>query len=134
MAGCVPYPVYKTLQPASTATVRDEQGRPVADAAVTLVSSAYPYGREKSRETQLTLPDGVAAFAARREWRTEVLALHGWEEYFWNWCVQKEGFATYRTRYGAAADFPTDVNVVLRAGESQPCAAGLSADQPGSPR
>ena len=46
LSGCVPYPVYKTLQPAATATIQDSQGEPIAGAAVTLISSAYPYGWE----------------------------------------------------------------------------------------
>lgn len=61
IAGCVPYPVYKTLQPAAKATIRDDRGVPASGAVVTLVASAYPYGREKSRDTRTTTDDGVAS-------------------------------------------------------------------------
>lgn len=119
--GCVPYPVHKTLQPAAKATIRDDEGTPVSGASVTLVASAYPYGREKSRETKVTLGDGVAAFPSRREWRAEALAMHGWEEYFWNWCVYKEGFETFSTAHTGASSFNAEPVVVLKAGLSTPC-------------
>lgn len=119
--GCVPYPVYKTLQPAATATIQDGRGEPISDAAVTLISSAYPYGWEKARETKLTTEEGVAAFSARREWRVEMLALHGREVFFWNWCVEKEGFETFSTMHRNAADFRSEPIVLLKAGQSMPC-------------
>jgi hypothetical protein len=125
VSGCVPYPVYKTLQPDAKATVRDAQGKPVSGAAVTLVASAYPYGRERSREMKMTMEDGVSAFASRREWRTEILAMHGAEEYFWNWCVQKEGFETFRTAHGRAAGFKAEPVIILKAGESKPCTQSI---------
>jgi len=121
LSGCVPYPVYKTLQPAATATIQDSQGEPIAGAAVTLISSAYPYGWEKSRETQFSTEEGVAEFSSQREWRVEALALHGRELYFWNWCVEKEGFETFSTALGDAADFQTEPVVLLEAGQSTPC-------------
>ena len=124
-SGCVPYPVYKTLQPAAKATIRDTQGMPVYGAAVTLVASAYPYGREKSRETKVTAESGVAEFSSRREWRTEVLAMHGWEEYFWNWCVQKEGFETFSTKHRSGSEFAVEPVVILQAGQSKPCPQGI---------
>ena len=124
-SGCVPYPVYKTLQPAARATIRDEEGEPVPGASVTLVASAYPYGREKSRETKVTMADGVAAFPLRRGWRAETLALHGWEEYFWNWCVQKEGFETFSTAHTSASGFTAEPVVLLKAGPSTPCPRGV---------
>lgn len=123
--GCVPYPVYKTLQPAAKATIRDDEGKPVPGASVTLVASAHPYGREKSRETQVTAGDGVAAFPLRREWRTEVLAVHGWEEYFWNWCARKEGFETFSTAHTSASAFTAEPVIVLKAGLSKPCPQGV---------
>jgi hypothetical protein len=124
-SGCVPYPVYKTLQPAAKVTVQDDRGKPVPGAAVTLVASAHPYGREKSRETKETTADGVAAFQPRREWKTEVLAMHGWEEYFWNWCVQKEGYETFSTINRGAPEFQIEPIVVLKAGQSRPCPQGI---------
>lgn len=126
VSGCVAYPVYKKLQPAATATIRDVQGTPIMWATVTLVSSSYPYRREKSRDTAASDADGMASFAARYEWRTELLAMHGWEEYFWNWCVQKEGFETFSTTYTGAAEFEAQAIVTLKTGSSKPCPHGYS--------
>jgi len=120
-AGCVPYPVYKTLQPSASATVLDENSNPIAAAKVTLIASAYPYGREKFREIKSTDPTGVAVLTVRREWRTEVLAMHGWEEYFWNWCVEKPGFLTFSTSNRSATQFVADPVFQLAPGESKPC-------------
>lgn len=121
LSGCVPYPVYKTLQPEAKATIQDSQGEPIAGAAVTLIASAYPYGWEKSRETKLSTQEGVAKFSSRREWRVEMLALHGREVYFWDWCVEKEGFETFSTVYSRAADFRAEPIIQLEAGQSTPC-------------
>ena len=82
LTSCVPYAIYKTLQPPATATVLDSHGRAVADAEVTLIANAYPYGVEKSRVTQKTGSDGVARFTAAREWRTESLMIHGADVFF----------------------------------------------------
>jgi hypothetical protein len=124
-AGCIPYPIYKTLQPAAVVTVLDNASRPVEGASVTLISGAYPYAREKSRETRSTDAEGRAAFQSRREWRLEVLMIHGAEVYFWNWCVEKAGYATYASSYRSASAFPDTPTIVLSTGVSEPCHASL---------
>jgi hypothetical protein len=124
VTGCVPYPIYKTLQPEAKAIVRDHTARPVPGAKVTLIASAYPYGREKSRETKETDASGVASFSSRKEWRMEVLMIHGWEEYFWNWCIEKPGFQTYETAFGSQKKFGLESVFVLTEGASVPCAPG----------
>lgn len=121
LTGCVPYPIYKTIQPAAKAVVRDQASRPLAGAKVTLISSAYPYGREKSRETIKTDVSGVAMFASRKQWRMEVLMIHGWEEYFWNWCIEQPGFQTYETEFGSREKFASESVFVLTEGASVPC-------------
>lgn len=123
ISGCVPYPVYKTLQPAATATVRDQARQPLEKAEVTLISSAYPYGFEQHRQVRQTLADGTAAFDAMREMRVEVMALHGSQEFFWNWCVRKEGYATFVTHHRGATDFQASLLVQLEPGTSSPCPA-----------
>lgn len=120
-SGCVPYPVYKTMQPDARITVLDEASQPVADARVVLISSAYPYGREQFRNETRSGPDGAAAFQAIREWRAESMMLHGSQVYFWNWCVEKAGYETYETLNREPSAFDDQAQVRLRAGESRPC-------------
>ena len=60
LGGCIPYPAYRTLQPQARATVVDEQSRPLADTRVILITSSYPYGRERWRDEQRSGEDGVA--------------------------------------------------------------------------
>lgn len=121
LSGCVPYPTYKTLQPQSAITVRDEAGRPVADARVVLIAGAYPYGYDRSRNEARTDADGRARFEARREWRVEALAIHGAEVFFWNWCVEKAGYATYATHDRNADAFDPQPQIHLQAGASTTC-------------
>jgi hypothetical protein len=125
LSGCVPYPIYKTLQPSAKVTVVDHLGKPVSNATVTLIANTYPYGRERSRDTQTTTDEGLAAFSPRREWRTEVLAIHGSQEFYWNWCVQKEGFETLSTTYGGASQFQSEFTATLKPGPSKPCRASI---------
>ncbi|WP_225540807.1 carboxypeptidase-like regulatory domain-containing protein [Xanthomonas sp. XNM01] len=125
LAGCVPYPVYKTLQPEAQVTVLAPSGQPIAGAEVQLIASAYPYGRERSRETATTGTDGRAWFPARREWRTEALALHGAEVYFWNWCIRAPGYRTRETTHGSAAEFEGTLVARMDTGESTPCQAAV---------
>lgn len=119
--GCVPYPVYKTMQPAARVTVMDTQSQPLSDARVVLISSSYPYGRERSRLEVRTMPTGKASFSAQTEWRVESLMLHGSEIYFWNWCIEKTGYETYETLNNAASQFDDTLIVQLPPGESRSC-------------
>lgn len=121
LSGCVPYPVYKTLQPTAQVTVLDKADQPLPESQVMLMSNAYPYGFEKSRETMETADDGIATFASVREWRAESLMIHGAEVFFWNWCIRKEGYVTYLTTSRSAQDFQRNLVVRLERGESTPC-------------
>ncbi|MBB1624209.1 carboxypeptidase regulatory-like domain-containing protein [Achromobacter sp. UMC71] len=121
LSGCIPYPVYKTLQPAAALTVLDESSQPVADARVVLIAAAYPYGFDRFRTEKHTASDGRAQFDSRHEWRTEVLAIHGSEVFFWNWCVEKPGYETYATHDGSADKFDDNLVIRLKRGESRSC-------------
>ena len=121
LGGCVPYPVYKTLQPELEIKVIDDQQNPLHGAKVNLISNSYPYGWERNRETKMTNKIGVAAFQKRSEWRLESLIIHGAEIFFWNWCVEKEGFVTYET-HNRDSDIPESrVRVMLVPGLSEEC-------------
>ena len=118
-SACVP--VYKTLQPSAEVQVLDEQNQPLNDAQVTLISSAYPYGREQFRTEATTRGDGMATFYKVKDFRVEVMMLHGSQEFFWNWCVSKTGYQTYRTEYRNSDMFSSQLQVTLQQGESTAC-------------
>lgn len=121
LSGCIPYPTHKTLQPAANITVLDAAAQPVGDARVVLISGAYPYGHDRFREEARTSADGRAHFDAHHEWRVEVLAIHGSEVFFWNWCVEKPGYETYETHDRNADTFDDNAVIHLKAGESRSC-------------
>ena len=121
LSGCIPYPIYKTLQPASTVEVRDSAGGPIAGATAELVANSYPYNRERTRSSATTDSQGIAQFEARKEWRIEAIMLHGAESFYWNWCVKKEGFETYATRNDVGDDPAKRIDVVLKPGASTKC-------------
>ncbi|NMK48188.1 carboxypeptidase regulatory-like domain-containing protein [Achromobacter sp. Bel] len=121
LSACVPYPVYKTLQPSARATVQDPQSQPLADARVVLISSSYPYGRERSRQETQTAANGIARFVSQSEWRVESMMLHGSESYFWNWCVEKQGYETYETLHTVASRFDDNLVLRLQPGLSRSC-------------
>jgi hypothetical protein len=121
VTACVPFPVYKTLQPSARITVLDEQGNALSKAEATLISSSYPYGFEKRRETRETDSSGTAEFEVKREWRTETLMIHGVEVFFWNWCARKDGYVTYFTNHKSQEKFQDNLLVRLEPGESKPC-------------
>ena len=123
VTGCVPYPVYKTLQPAASVTVLGPDQQPLANAEATLVARAHPSRFEQRRDTKLTLADGTARFDAVRELRVEVTAIHGSLEFYWNWCIRKDGYVTYRTHSSASDDFLSKLVVRLEPGQSIACPA-----------
>lgn len=125
ISGCIPYPAYKTLQPYAKAHVIDQYGGPVSGAKVSLISSAYPYGFEKSRAVSITR-NGVAEFSKVKEFRIEAIGLHGAEFYFWNWCIEKDGYRTYSTHYGSSDGFDPKPIFKLESGSSSSCDAKSS--------
>ncbi len=121
LTGC-PYPIYKLIQPEASPLVVSDTGAPVEGANVALISNAYPYGFEKSRELKRTDVTGATHFDSHREWRLEVfLFIHGAEIYFWNWCVEKDGYETFRTQWANDGDFTARPTVVLKRGSSTSC-------------
>ena len=122
LSGCVPYPAYKLVQPEASATVLDEAHRPVLDARVVLVTQAVLGRRdERSRSEQRTDENGKASFEARHEWQAESLMMHGRQFYYWNWCVEKPGYATFSTSYNNAESFNAYPEVSLKKGASLSC-------------
>ncbi|HLD67079.1 MAG TPA: hypothetical protein VJA19_13640 [Pseudomonas sp.] len=131
LAGCVPIPMYKTLQPNAYMKVVDHAGDPIGGAKVELVSSTYPYGFEKFRVAGRTSHGGEIKFTKMKEWRVEVpLMIHGMEVFFWNWCVSKEGYASIQTHHRDADDFDTDALFTLVPGKSETCSDPVSLSGP----
>ena len=121
LTACVPYPTYKTLAPEASVLVVDSARKPIAGVEATLVSTSYPHRVVRHRAVKETGADGVAVFSSQREWRVETLMIHGAQEFFWNWCVRKDGYTTFATVYNGAASFNSDLTVQLLPGPSQPC-------------
>lgn len=119
LSGC--YPVYKTLQPSTAFVVVDESNKPIPDAEVFFISSAYPYGGEKSRISKFTDGLGKVRFNSIHEFRIESLMIHGREEFFWNWRVYKDGYETSQSYYTSSDGFSSENTVVLKKGNSQTC-------------
>ncbi|MDR1350089.1 MAG: hypothetical protein LBJ59_04785 [Zoogloeaceae bacterium] len=120
LAGCIPYPVYKTLQPYAEVRVVDESGSPVTGAKVNLISSSYPYGFERFRVVVKT-DNGHAEFNKVKDFCFEVFFLHGAQFYFWNWCIEKEGYETITTHYSRSDQFNSKPVFILEPGVSQAC-------------
>ena len=121
LSGCVPYPAYKLVQPEASATILDEQHRPLPDARVVLVIRAYPGTLLDDHSEQRTGDDGKASFEAHHEWQAESLMIHGRHFYYWNWCVEKPGYETFSTAYHRAEDFDAHPAVRLKPGVSRSC-------------
>jgi hypothetical protein len=120
LCGCVPYPVYKTLQPAAQVTVLDEASVPIEGAHVELITDFKPHSAP-TREVKATDRNGFAAFDLRREWQTESMIMHGIRFHDWNWCVRKPAFMTY-VRGGRSGDeFAERATIPLRRGASTEC-------------
>ena len=116
-SGCV-YPVYKTISPTSTIYVVDEQAKPIKEVKVYLFSDMM-HGRDESNLTQQTDAKGFAHFDRVSQWKLESLMIHGRSTYYWNWCVEKEGFETKFT-YGYTG-FEEEKKFMLREGTHTPC-------------
>ncbi|WP_416397403.1 carboxypeptidase-like regulatory domain-containing protein [Allohahella sp. A8] len=117
LAGC--YPINKTLQPSSKVLVVDQSGQPVAGATVMLITNAYI--GETTRMQVSSGPTGEAYFPGISEWRVETLTIHGAENYFWTWCVEKAGYGTYLTENADRDEFKDDIVVTLEPGLSTEC-------------
>ena len=121
LTGCVPFPIYTTVQPAAQITVLDENNRPIEEAKVNLIASAHPHPVELGRDIKMTDAGGLAMFDSRHEWRQGSFMMHGMEFFFWNWCVQKPGFKTYRSNMGSAGQFEPQPTIRLSRGASSDC-------------
>lgn len=98
----------------------DQDGEPISGAKVSLISRAYPYRFEKFRTISFT-NNGFARFFKVKDFRIEALGLHGAEFYFWNWCIEANGYKTYSTYYGGADKFDPNPVFKLEPGVSSSC-------------
>lgn len=123
LAGCVPYPIHKTLQPAARLQVLDGRGQPLADAEVMLITSNRFSRDEFVRQRGRSDAQGWAGFARMAEWRIETSMLHGSADYLWSWCVQRPGFLTWQS-LPEDERFNREQSVRLLPGASRPCPSG----------
>ena len=123
VGGCIPYPTYRRVRPEVRLTVRDARHRPIEGAQVTLISTSHPDGIVKSMDIADTGPDGTVGFKGKRRLGVEVTFMDHKEISFWNWCVQKQGFATYFTNGPRTKVFEDESEIVLKVGPSRPCPA-----------
>jgi cytochrome c oxidase assembly factor CtaG len=131
VTGCIPFPTYKTLQPESSITVVDLAGVPIDFASAQLISSSYPYGYEKFRVITKTSTSGKASFTKIKQWKIEApLMMHGAEYFFWNWCISKEGYKTFQTRYTSSTEFNNASFITLYPGSSKACSEEHESWQP----
>ena len=100
---------------------QDTNLRPIQSVSISLIPKAYPSGGEKSRETKLSDGDGRVIFQEQHERCTEVLMIHGWEEYFWRLCIQKSGFQSQLADLKADALSNGKIVINLTAGQSISC-------------
>jgi hypothetical protein len=123
LGACVPYPTYRKVRPDVKLMIVDRRQSLIEGARVTLISTTHPEGHVRSRDTLETGPDGIVRFPGKRGLRIEWLFLYRGPIYFWNWCVEKPGFATYFTSGPRTKVFADEKLVVLRAGPSRACPA-----------
>ncbi len=123
LAGCVPYPTYRRTRPEVKLTIRDARQRPIVGAQVTLIGTSHPDGILKWIDTAKTAADGTVVFKGKRSLGIEVTFMDHKEISFWNWCVEKDGFATYYTSGPRTKVFEDESAIVLREGRSKRCPA-----------
>ena len=115
-----PYPVYKKLRPEGRALILDDAGKPIAGTKVVMLTRVHPTPIREF-DVKITDTEGAALFASRRELQTETIFLHGAVEYFWNWCVEKTGYSTYKTSFSNASEFTEHLTINLSHGNSTTC-------------
>lgn len=121
LTSCVPYPVYKTVQPTAQMTVLDEQNQPIEGAEVILTTHYNPHGRA-TKQVKLTDQLGAATFESHSEWQAEnIFVMHGVRFYDWYWCVKKPGFKTDRTGRKPGDKFSPTATVQLSRGVASEC-------------
>lgn len=64
---------------------------------------------------------GHAYFPSVKEWRVEAMMIHGAEQFFWSWCVEKAGYETYTKGGLYNHAFSEDMSVILQPGNSVAC-------------
>ena len=113
--GCT-YPIYKTLQPESKVFVLDKNKTPLTNAKVHLqTEECIPC--KHSEEIQLSNKEGIAHFKSKKEWRNEILIIHGSKFFRWKWCVEKEGYKTILS----SNKFESHRTFILEKGTTLPC-------------
>lgn len=116
------HPAYREMQPAAQVTVVDQHNVPVADAKAILTTVFFPDSPRRPQLSKKTGSDGKFDIPALHVWRAESLMFDiGEQELVWNWCIEKEGYATVETFYRGRSDFVHQPTFRLTPGPSYPC-------------
>ncbi len=114
------YPIYKTLQPKSMVVVLDENKMAVKNAKVHLQTTECMPCKDSER-VALSNNEGIVSFNSQREWRKEILTVHGSKFFTWGWCVEKKGYKTIVTSKSSSNKFESHRTFILKKGVSLPC-------------
>jgi len=117
--GCI-YPIYKTLQPQAMVEVVDENKVAIKNVNVHLQTrECLPC--KNSEQVKLSNERGIVHFDSQREWRKEILIIHGSTSFTWSWCVEKEGYKTILTSEAQSDKFESHRTFILEKGNTLPC-------------
>lgn len=89
------FPIHQTIRPELDVSVMDENGNPVNQAKVTLITQQRPAFVPLRYDVQYT-KNGKTHFQPKHEWQRAMLMMHGIQFYYWALCVEKE---TYSPQY-----------------------------------
>lgn len=125
VAGCpIPWRDTMVVQPALEVDVRDESGAAVEGARVLVVAGTNPHHQLAGTEELLTDAWGHASFEERSETKTIYpLMMHGVPFYYFEWCVEADGFVSQKGELGGEPVAPTLEVVLAKGGDERHCTA-----------
>ena len=109
------FPIYKTQKPEAEVTILDENGQPLANVKVMLVTEVHPAKVDGQFDSQTTDQSGKVVFTKQAEWKVESLIIHGMQYYDWKICVSKSG---YLTQEFIRIKSDAEVKIVLKKGNN----------------
>jgi hypothetical protein len=121
LAGCLPYPVYKRIQPEIVVRVVDAAGQPIPDARLVLLTRAHPAPPIRIVTEASTNAAGEARFESHREWQVEVNFIHGSLEYYWTLCVTHAGYANLYVHGPERFSGNSPTELVMQPGTASTC-------------
>jgi hypothetical protein len=123
VAGCpIPWRDTMVVQPALEVDVKDESGAMIEGARVLVVAGSNPHHQLQGTEEQTTDAWGHASFEERSETKTVYpLMMHGVPFYYFEWCVEAEGFVAQRGELGGEPVDPVLEVALAKGGDERHC-------------